>query len=78
MYNGNASADFNEVPERRGGGSDRTKSLSVSFKVCLESQPKRVEFLFERNVAERLERWTYNPEVPSSNSTLTMDWICSQ
>ena len=61
-----------------GEGVSVQNPSSVSFKVCLESQPKRVEFLFEMRVAERLERWTCNPEVPSSSSTLTMDWICSQ
>ena len=29
------------------------------------------------SVAEWLERWTCNPEAPSSSSALTAYWICS-
>ena len=35
-------------------------------------------FLFSGgSVAEWLERWTCNPETPSSSPTLTTSWICS-
>ena len=29
------------------------------------------------SLVEQLERWTSNPEVLSSSSTLTASWICS-
>ena len=49
---------------------------SDSFQFSLHSNPG-VIFIGE-SMAEWLERWTCNPEAPSSSPALTANWICSR
>ena len=55
MYNWNASADFNEAPERRGGGSERTKSLQCIIQSLprIPAQASRIFIWKERGQAVR-------------------------
>ena len=36
-----------------------------------------LNLIFGGSMAEWLERWTCNPEAPSSSPALTANWICS-
>ena len=57
--------------------------LSVTSQLMVESRNDRAENAWGlgwgeiRILVERLERWTCNPEAPSSSPVLTASWICS-
>jgi len=64
---------------------DVIKSLMKKGQDSLEMMKRQVPNYFVvfgislgGSVAEQLEHWTCNLEAPSSNSTQTAHWICSQ